>query len=194
MLARHVHTLARPQFAVVLHFGNKPVSFLAYNLHVQFSVVKEHIITHVHIFYKVGIRNIHHIVRGVDIRVSANGNLLSCLEHYRLFRIRTAHLRSLCVYKYAYMPWHLASVGYNRPYTLRRGVRGVYSYHVYTCQEQLAYKVHATPAVAYRSYNLCLFHWEILVLNNLLTSYYLQMYKTYSIKANLGGEDRRLYC
>ena len=55
MLARYVHALVCTKHTVVLHLSYKHRTIVVYDKHIKFTIVKEHMITNLHILSKVDV-------------------------------------------------------------------------------------------------------------------------------------------
>ena len=62
MLPGHVHALVGAQHALVLHLGNEHRSLDIHHLHVEFAVVEEDVVAHLHVGGDVAVAQVHDVV------------------------------------------------------------------------------------------------------------------------------------
>src|SRR5574344_202674 len=133
MRPRHVDTLVRTQFTVVLHFHDQTVTFFSDNLHIQFAVIEEYIVTYIDILRNIRIRQIYLIVRGILVRISIYSYLLTDSVLYRFIVTRRTHFRSFLINKDTDMARYSACITDDGTYTVGRSMCGIHSYHIHSC-------------------------------------------------------------
>ena len=158
MFSRNVHALVCSEHAVVLHLSHNGRTNDVHDLHVQFAVVEENVVSHLHVLRNVGIAKVHDVMTGVHVRASENLHHVTGLIFYRLIHTRRADLRTFRIYHQSNVRRHRSHISYYSTYPVWSGMGSIHADHIHSSEKQLANEVNVTPAVTDRSNNLCLFH------------------------------------
>ena len=147
VFSRNVHTLVCSKHAVVLHLSHNGRTFYVHDLHVQFAIVEENVVTYLHVLCYVGIAKIHDVMTGVHVRASENLHHVSGLILYRLIHTRRADLRTFRIYHQCDVRRHRSHIFYYSTYPVRSGMGSIHADHIHSSEKQLANEVDVTPAV-----------------------------------------------
>ena len=158
MLSRHIHALVSPEHSLVLNLGNQHRTLAVYNLHIEFTIIEEQIITYLNIGCDVRIAHIHNIMRRLHFRTSKDFHYITNIVVDRFLHTCSSHLRTFSINHNTNMWRHGSYILYDGAYTLFCGMSSIHTNNVHTGEKQFSDKILITFTITDGSDNLCLFH------------------------------------
>ena len=158
VFSRHVHTLVRTEHSVILHLSHKHRSSVFNDLHVDFTVVKQDVVTDFYISCEILITYIYNVVRGVHSRTSENLHDITGFIMYRILYVCSTDFRSFCIYHQSYMRRYGTHIPHYFSYSVRCGMSRIHSYNIHAGKKQFTYKILRATPVTDRGDDFCLFH------------------------------------
>ena len=131
VLARNVHTLMRTQHTVVLHLCHHHGAVAFDNLHVELTIVEEHVVAHFHIFGNIAIRNVDDIVRRVHFGATKDFNDVASFVAQGFIDTSCAHFGTFRINHNPNMRRHCPHILHNGSNAFLCSVRRVHAHHIH---------------------------------------------------------------
>ena len=158
MYARHIHTLMSPQHTIVLHLSDDGRPIDSHHLHVEGTIIEEHMTALTHIRSEVRVREVDHVMGGIHLRSSEDLYHITFPELYRFGTTRRTHLWTLRVDQDADMTTHRTYIFDDLFDTLLIGMGRIHPDHIHTRLEKTADEAGVTTTVTDAGHNFSLLH------------------------------------